>query len=70
MNTTSTSLEYGIDQAVKQLKRSERGQRALRALVELMPKISGLDSGNQNAVLLLVYSSFENPSTTREALGL
>ncbi len=46
-----------IKQAVAQLKRSERGQDTCRLLRDLFTSstINGLDSGNRNAVLLLVH---------------
>ncbi len=59
MKTQRKNVQATIDAAVKQLRRSERGQNALKAVQEMIDgPMSGLDAQNKTAVLNLLEAAF------------
>lgn len=57
-----------IAKALVQLKRSEKGARAVREFKKFRESLWGLDSQNQDAILILIGGHFELPGTLSEAL--
>lgn len=55
--------------AREQLLSSSRGARAVKAIAEAEEALSGLDSENQMAVIILVRGIFTHPGSSRDVLS-
>lgn len=57
------------EQAIEQLRKSSRGVRSLRAILDWLDADGiGLDEFNQNAVITLIGYAWRQPGSTRDLM--